>query len=89
MTQFAEVWHFTRARLEQAMQGLTHEQMCWRPHSEAHTIFELLYHIAGAEYYWAIGWEIVRRRANSSGGSIGQSSSRSWQRESSRSEPKT
>lgn len=53
MTQFAKVWHFTRARLEQAMQGLTHEQMCWRPHSEAHTIFELLYHIAGAEYYWA------------------------------------
>lgn len=53
MTQFAEVWQFTRTRLDAAIEGLTHEQMLWRPHPLAHNVYELLYHIAGAEYYWA------------------------------------
>ncbi len=53
MSEFSEVWLFTRSRLDQSIAGLTSEQMAWRPHPAAHSIYELLYHIAGAEYYWA------------------------------------
>jgi len=53
MSEFGETWKFTRVRLDASLEGLTDEQMSWRPHENAHTIFELLYHIAGCEHHWA------------------------------------
>ncbi len=53
MSPYAEVWHFTRARLAQAIEGLDDDQLRWRPHAQSHSIAELLFHIAGAEHYWA------------------------------------
>lgn len=37
----------------QSFEDLNDTQMEWRQHSAGHTIFELLYHVAGAEHYWA------------------------------------
>ena len=54
MTAFAQVWSFSRDRLSQAHEGLTDAQMAWRQHLEGHCIFEYLFHIAGAEHYWAV-----------------------------------
>ena len=53
MRDLADVWLFTRARLRQTLADLTDEQMLWRQHSDGHSIGEYLYHIAGAEHYWA------------------------------------
>ncbi len=53
MTQYAEVWHFTRARLAQAIDGLSDEQLAWRLYPEGHNICEIVYHIAGCEHYWS------------------------------------
>lgn len=53
MTDLAAVWHFTRARLDAALQGLTDEEMDYRPFTGAHTVFEIVYHVCGAEHYWA------------------------------------
>lgn len=53
MNDFAATWRFTRVRLNEATRDLSAEQMGFRMHEQAHTMFELLYHIAGAEHYWA------------------------------------
>ncbi len=53
MTIYAEVWNFTRARLAEAIEGLSEEQLSWRLYPEAHTIFEMVYHVAGVEHYWS------------------------------------
>lgn len=53
MSDLASVWRFTRMRLQQAIEGLTDAQLSWRPFARAHTIAEYLYHVAGAELYWA------------------------------------
>lgn len=53
MTELGEVWAFTRVRLDAALDGLTDDQMRVLPWSEGHSIFEIAYHIAGAEHYWA------------------------------------
>lgn len=53
MSQFAEVWNFTRARLAEAIEGLSEEQLAWRLYPDAHNVFELVYHVAGVEHYWA------------------------------------
>jgi uncharacterized damage-inducible protein DinB len=53
MQSLNEIWRFTRERLKPAYQDLSDEQLCWRPHDEAHSIAEIVYHIAGAEHYWA------------------------------------
>ena len=53
MNQKAEIWLFTRARLAAAHKDLSDAQLAWRPHESAHSIFEYLYHLAGAEHYWA------------------------------------
>jgi uncharacterized damage-inducible protein DinB len=53
MNDLAQVWHFTRVRLAQAIEGLNDAQVQWRPYEGGHNIGELLYHIAGVEWYWA------------------------------------
>ncbi len=60
MNEFALVWNFTRVRLAQAIEGLTDAQLNWRMYEGAHSIAEYLYHVAGAELYWAHhlgGWQ--------------------------------
>lgn len=52
MTQFAEVWNFTRARLAEAIEGLSEEQLAWRLYPDAHNVFEVVYHVAGVEHFW-------------------------------------
>lgn len=53
MTDLAAVWHFTRGRLDAALQGLTDDEMEFRPYTGAHTVFEIVYHVCGAEHFWA------------------------------------
>lgn len=48
----ANVWQFTRVRLDHALEGLTDGQWHWRAHSCAHSIAEIAMHIASAEFYW-------------------------------------
>ena len=53
MQPLYDAWKFTRDRLDQAYKDLNEYQLLWRPHAQAHNIGELLYHMAGAEHYWA------------------------------------
>lgn len=53
MHALLDVWQFTRDRLKPSYEDLTEDQLLWRPHPEAHNIGELLYHMAGAEHFWA------------------------------------
>ncbi|MCX7924513.1 MAG: DinB family protein [Fimbriimonadales bacterium] len=53
MQQIADIWKFTRARLAQAIEGLSDAQLNWRMFEGAHSIAEYLYHVAGAELYWS------------------------------------
>lgn len=53
MHPFGQTWRFTRFRLNEALVGLRDEQMEWRIYAGAHSIFEIAYHIAGAEHYWS------------------------------------
>lgn len=53
MAQLADIWRFTRDRLRQSFDGLSDEQMAWRCPNGGHTVFEYLFHVAGAEHYWA------------------------------------
>lgn len=55
MSPYGEVWAFTRERLAQCYQDLSHEQLVWRPHHGAHNIGEMLYHLAGCEVWFAQG----------------------------------
>lgn len=48
-----DTWLFTRERLRPAYADLSQEDLLWRPFDGAHSIGELLYHIAGAEHYYA------------------------------------
>jgi uncharacterized damage-inducible protein DinB len=48
-----DTWLFTRERLRPSYSDLGHEDLLWRPFEGAHSIGELLYHIAGAEHYYA------------------------------------
>lgn len=52
MWEIAEVWHFTRKRLAQAIEGLDDTQLNFRLFPNAHSIAEYLYHVAGGELYW-------------------------------------
>src|SRR4051812_39883754 len=45
MQSLFDTWQFTRDRLKPAYQDLTEEQLLWRPHDQAHSIGELLYHM--------------------------------------------
>lgn len=53
MHPLADVWKFTRVRLLESHPDLNDEQLQWRPHENAHSIAEILFHIAGCEHYWA------------------------------------
>lgn len=60
MREIADIWRFTRTRLAQAIEGLSDAQLNWRMFEGAHSIAEYLYHVAGAELYWAHhlgGWQ--------------------------------
>lgn len=52
MEGLVDVWEFTRMRLKQAHEDLTHEQGMWRPFKGANTIIEMMYHMAGAEHWF-------------------------------------
>ncbi|MBX3117785.1 MAG: DinB family protein [Fimbriimonadaceae bacterium] len=60
----ANVWQFTRVRLDKAIEDLTEEQWAWRAHPQSHSIAELVMHIAGAEFYW---WSRIINLRPSSG----------------------
>lgn len=51
MTEFGEVWLFTRERLAGAWEDLSEQQLHWAPWPGAHPIAEILAHVAGAEHY--------------------------------------
>jgi uncharacterized damage-inducible protein DinB len=53
MTEFAEVWLFTRERLAGSWEDLDDSQLRWRPWEGAHSIAQMLAHVAGAEHYLA------------------------------------
>ena len=53
MNPILDIWQFTRDRLNPAYQDLSEAQLLWRPHPDAHNIGERVYHMAGAEHFWA------------------------------------
>ena len=53
MEAIAELWRFTRLRLDQAIADLDDRALNWRLFDGAHSIAEYLYHVAGVELYWA------------------------------------
>ncbi|MGE0001012.1 MAG: DinB family protein [Fimbriimonadaceae bacterium] len=53
MDHLYDVWYFTRQRLDQSIEELSEEQAAWRPYPGAHSIVEMVYHIAGAEHWMA------------------------------------
>lgn len=53
MTEFGQVWAFTRLRLQKSIEDLTDEQLREGPYPGGHSIAEIVAHIAGAEHYWA------------------------------------
>ncbi|GIV03104.1 MAG: hypothetical protein KatS3mg015_1934 [Fimbriimonadales bacterium] len=59
MTEFAEVWLFTRERLAGAWEDLDDRQLRWRPWRDAHSIAQMLAHVAGSEHY--LGCRILGR----------------------------
>src|SRR5437763_6462338 len=66
MQSLFEIWRFTRDRLDPAYKDLSEQQLLWRPHAAAHNIGELVYHMAGAEHYWATRMTDRDPRANHS-----------------------
>jgi hypothetical protein len=63
MSQYGEVWTFTRGRLEQAYQDLSDAQLRWRPHPESHCIGEMVYHVAGVEIWFGLQMSDTKRTA--------------------------
>jgi uncharacterized damage-inducible protein DinB len=53
MTDFAAIYKISRGRMMQAIEGLSDEQLRWRPHSDANSIFQMLMHVAGGELFFA------------------------------------
>lgn len=53
MNDLASVWHFTRVRLDSVLGDLSDEEMGARPIPGCHSIFDIVYHVCGAEHYWA------------------------------------
>jgi hypothetical protein len=53
MTDFAAIYKISHGRMLQVIEGLTVEQLRWRPHPNALSIFEMFMHVAGGEVFFA------------------------------------
>lgn len=53
MTDFAAIYKISHGRMLQAIEGLSTEQLVWRPHSDANSVFQMLMHVAGGEVFFA------------------------------------
>ena len=53
LTDLVEVWNWSRIQLDEAVEGLSGDQLAWRLYAAAHNIQEICYHVAGSEHYWA------------------------------------
>ena len=60
MSGFSATYELTRARMIQAIDGLSDEQLRWRPHKDALSIFEMLMHVAGGDSEVARAAEALR-----------------------------
>lgn len=49
MSDFGETWRLVRGRFDDAVKGLSADQLNWRLHSDALTIGEMALHVAGVE----------------------------------------
>ncbi len=49
MSDFGETWRLVRGRFDDAVSGLSEEQLRWRIHPESLTIGEMALHVAGVE----------------------------------------
>lgn len=49
MSDFAATWHLVRKRFDDAVAGLSHEQLTWRLHPGVLTVGEMATHVAGVE----------------------------------------
>ena len=49
MSDFGETWRLIRQRFDDAVAGLTSEQLNWRLHGDTLTIGEMAVHVAGVE----------------------------------------
>ncbi|MCH7905192.1 MAG: DinB family protein [Armatimonadetes bacterium] len=52
MSGFSATYELTRARMVQAIDGLSDEQLRWRPHKDALSVFEMLMHVAGGDTFF-------------------------------------
>ena len=53
MNGFADTYRISHARMLQSIDGLRTEQLVWRPHPRALSIFEMLMHVAGGEMFFS------------------------------------
>lgn len=53
MTDFAAIYKISHGRMLQSIEGLTTEQLVWRPHPDANSIFQMFMHVAGGEMFFA------------------------------------
>jgi hypothetical protein len=53
MTDFASIYKISHGRMLLVIEGLSDEQLRWRPHNEALSIFEMFMHVAGGEVFFA------------------------------------
>ncbi len=52
MSDFAAIYKISHGRMLQVIDGLTDEQLGWRPHPDALSIFEMFMHVAGGEVFF-------------------------------------
>lgn len=52
MSDFGETWRLTRKRFDDAVSGLSTEQLNWRLHPESLTLGETAIHVAGVETFF-------------------------------------
>jgi hypothetical protein len=53
MTDFASIYKISHGRMLQSIEGLSTEQLVWKPHPDANSIFQMLMHVAGGEMFFA------------------------------------
>jgi hypothetical protein len=53
VTDFAAIYKISHGRMLQVIEGLSAEQLRWRPHPAALSIFEMFMHVAGGEVFFA------------------------------------